>query len=163
MSSSTSPTEAYPAVQAIKPLVIADDLTLQQVAFAMSYMVDYNASRAAKEVGVTPDTGRNWARRESVRNYIITSLGQKATANLITESYIEQHYVRLMPMLMGDEKVPMVVNGMELEAKEFNAASALSALRDMAKSTGFQKTIDDSKNVTVTVNVANLLGGGNGA
>ena len=76
----------------------------------------------------------------------------------ITDEYLEANYLRILPMLLGDEKVAVISNGMAFDAKQFNGPSALTALRDMAKLKGLQKQEDVTKGgINVTVNVANMV------
>jgi len=158
MPSTDNTAKAYPTVQKDSPLALASDLTLQESAFALSYMVDYNYRRASKEVGIVSSLGRKLSVDSRVRAYILKELKENQTHNMITESYIEQHYVRLMPMLMGDTSVPLVSNGAGHTDRVFNANAALTALRDMSKSTEFQRVDDSDNKVTVTVNIQNLVG-----
>lgn len=138
---------------------VAHDLETQDIAFALEYMIDYDYTRAAKHVGLTKAQGRALSNDPKVKRYILACLGENAQASLITEQYIQANYLRIMPMLLGDEEVPMVVQGVPVEAKQFEPAAALAALRDMAKSTNFVKNPDvDKNNISVTVNIANLVG-----
>ena len=133
-------------------------LSIQEQAFAYQYMVGYDYIRAAKEAGMPQAQGKRLTTSSHIARFIGQMQKQDAVHDLITRDFVEKQYIRILPKLLGEERVPLVVNGFAEEHFLFQAAPALTALRDMQKTTDFQKQKDaDDSNVTVTVNIANLV------
>ena len=161
MSSPKNTSGVDTVVSPDQPLAPTYDLTIQQKALAHEYKIDYNIHRAAKAVGMRPIDARGiLSGTPDFKKYILGLVEEDSKSNLITSQYIHNNYLRIMPMLMGDQAVPLNVDGMSVLARQFNGPAALTALRDMAKSTNFVVAQEDasSKEVSVTVNIQNLTG-----
>lgn len=116
------------------------DLDDQKKAFVYKYMTHYSHREAATEVGFNAGQGFHILREPLVQAFMAYLQQKKENYTLIDSSFIEVQYLRLYGKLLGEEEVDMVdKNGTHFRGKKFHAAEAVSALRDMAKSTKFFK------------------------
>lgn len=116
------------------------DLDLGERAFALEYITDYNHRRAARETGWSPDHGLKLIRRPLVVAFIKDLQDKQSISNIVTEDFVRNMWLSILPKLMGDEEVPMVTaQGEQFRANKFHASEVNAALRELAKSTSFYK------------------------
>lgn len=122
-------------------------------AFALEFIQSGSIAESAAVAGVTPTTGRRWAKDPLVSAFINYLNQQKEHYSLIDSSFIETQYLGLLGKLLGEEPVAMVSkDGAAFEARRFDGAAAVSCLRDLAKITGLYR----EEGTTVNVQVTNL-------
>lgn len=125
-----------------------DDLDPKRKAFALEYLANGHDHRAAAEkTGFGASRGMRLLREPLTNAYIDHVQNAHYSGRLITKQFVTSQYMRLLPMLMGDEEINIVLsNGAEMTGKKFHAASAVSVLRDLAKATGYISDVNAEPN-----------------
>ena len=137
------------------------DVTPEQRAFAYELLRNgYKHAAAAEEIGLARSAGIRLLRHPLVSAFIAELQEQEASHNFITKRFVESMYVDLLPKLLGEEEVPLVTPaGEQFHAKKFHSSEAVSVLRDLSKSSGYQETEGPkSATVNVTINAAAMQG-----
>ena len=138
-----------------------EDLDHQRKAFALSYASNYNHRDAAEEAGFPPGRGIKLIREPLVAALISHLQEETAMANFVTADFVRAHWLRVIPMLMGEEEVPHVLaDGEEVSVKRFFPGELNNVLKELAKSTKFYEDgSGGGGNVNVNIDMGALLGG----
>lgn len=140
------------------------DLEPYQKAFAYSFVTHYNHHRAAKEAGLAASSGIGVLRHPLVAAFIAHLQEKQATNLFITKDYITTQYVNMIPMLMGEEEVPVILaNGDTVYGKQFRPSELRGVLQELSKTVeGFDKNKNvggSSGGMQVNINLSSLVGG----
>lgn len=137
-----------------------EDLEPKRKAFAMHYLTDYDARKAAKKAKFAEATGAKLIREPLLSAYIAELQNQDLISNIVTEDFVRIQWLNLIPILSGQVEVPLGVNaeGDQLNGKQFNAGALNSVIKELAKSTKFYEEGSGGSQVNVQINVAALLG-----
>ena len=137
------------------------ELSERDKAFAVEYLTNgFKHRDAAEAVGLSANSGTTLLRRTGPFVEHLQSTSRNAA--LITKDFVEARYLELLPMLMGEEEVPLVdaKTGHEFSAKKFHSAESVSVLRDLAKSSGYiaPELGGGGPTVNVQINIGDLAG-----
>ena len=142
---------------------IFDDLSEKDGAFAVEYITNgYNHRDAAKSVGLKPNTGLAKIRQPLVKAFIAHLQKSSHNAKIITQTFVEQKYLEILPKLMGEEDVPIYDHkeGVTVDARKFHSAEVVSVLRDLGKAAGYVAPEGPKGgNVNVTIDLGGFTGG----
>lgn len=106
--------------------------------FAYEYLKEYNHRNSAALAGFPKNDGLRILREPVVQAFIQDITDDRQVTTNITKEYISTMWMRMLPKLMGEEEVAMVTSsGEEKTACKFFASEAVSAIREMGKSTKF--------------------------
>lgn len=140
------------------------DLGEQDRAFAVEYLTNgFKHNNAAEAVGLARSSGLTKLRTPIVGAFIGFLQDQSSTAKLITRQFVEAQYLEILPMLKGEENVPIhdQKSGETVMAKKFHSAEIVSVLRDLGKGTGYiapDNAGDGGATVNVQINLSDLRG-----
>lgn len=133
------------------------DLPTKERAFAHEYIIEYRHRDAAKQSGFSPDNGARLLRKPLVAAYIAYLQEMQLTSNIITKDFINAQYLRLYDMATGLEEQQLVTaDGDEYKAKKTELGTAVNIVKEMSKSTEYEK---DTGNKTAAVQVNIDFGG----
>ena len=135
------------------------DLEPKRKAFAMHYIIDYDARNAAKKAKFAEATGARLIREPLLSAYISELQNEELISNVVTEDFVRTQWLNLIPMLSGQVEVPIVLaDGTQVDVKKFHASELNSVLKELAKSTKFYEEGSGGSQVNVQINVGALLG-----
>jgi phage terminase small subunit len=125
-----------------------EDLTLNERAFGLNYLVHYDERRAASECGYSKQHGARLLRKPLVAAFIKWLQDEQQIANIVTEEMVRTSLLNLIPRLSGEEDIPIVTkDGFTVMARKFHGTeliSVLKVLREMA---------DDYKGVKIDLSL----------
>jgi hypothetical protein len=132
-------------------------------AFAFEYITNgFNHREAAVSIGMAPGSGISKLRHPLVGAFIQYLQEQSNKAKFITQQFVEQQYLEILPKLKGEEEVDIVdiKEGTSFKAKKFHSAELVSTLRDLGKSSGYiaPDTGPKGSMVNVQINMGNFVG-----
>ena len=135
----------------------------QDKAFAVEYVTNgFKHLDAAQAVGLSRSSGLRKLRDPLIGAFIGYLQENANQAKLITQQFVEQQYIEVLPMLKGEIEVPIhdLKSGETTNAKKFHSAEVVSVLRDLGKSSGYiQPEFGPSAaTVNVQINLADLAG-----
>lgn len=116
------------------------DLAERDKAFAVEYLANgFNHGAAAESVGLNRTSGLRKLRDPSIGAFIEYLQSQHLTGRLITQKFVEQQYLEILPKLKGEEDIDVVDHkeGSSFRAKKFHSAELVSVLRDLGKGSGY--------------------------
>lgn len=129
------------------------DLEAKKKAFVFKYLEAYDLTDAAIATGVSRETARKWLREPLVSSFLNEWQQEMGQRSIISRDFVNQQWLRLLPKVMGEEAVAMVdKEGLQYEAKEFDAVAATRILTELSKSTNFYNEGSGTK-AAVTVNI----------
>lgn len=128
------------------------DLDIQNRAFAIEYIQDYNHRRAATEVGIPAEKGIRVLRDPLVIGYIATLQEALQTSMIITKDFINVQYMSLLEMATGERESAVIVEGIQMNAKVTNIPGAVAIVKEMSKAIEYAKETGEKK-APVTVNI----------
>ena len=136
------------------------DLTAVKRAFAIEYVMNgYNHRDAAETLNVPKDRGIRLLRDPLVAAYVKTLQDDQRTNGLITRDFINAQYMTLYEMATGQKAHPFVAGGEILNEARVDMPSAISILKEMSKSTDYEKAPSTVKGgVSIHLNLGSLLG-----
>lgn len=124
------------------------DLDPRERAFALEYLVHYSHRKAAEKAGYSASAGISLIRRPLVAAFIRDLQDHQSVTNIVTEDFVRNLWLTLLPKLMGEEEVPMVTSqGEAFTAKKFHASEVNSVIKELAKSTDFYKAEEGGTNL----------------
>lgn len=128
--------------------VLSDD----EKAFAIAYIDNaYSLAGAARTLGITRTSCDQMFRNQAVKRAISEVQDALDGIDFLNEKWVKAQLLRIFPMAMGDEPVPMVTNtGEEVVACKFYPDIAMRVIEYVAP----KKT---SPTVSVTINNLNKL------
>lgn len=132
------------------------DLEPPKKAFVYYYLEDYNHREAAQKSGFSANHGIKLLREPLVAEFLKDMQEIMAERSAVSRDFINFQWMRLLPMVMGEEEVAIVnsKDGYSFMAKEFNAAAATKVLTELSKSTNFYADgSGSSASVTVQINL----------
>ena len=137
------------------------DLSEREKAFAVEYTTNgFKHKAAAESVGLSD--GLRQLRKPLVGAFIAFLQESSLNAKMITQSFVEQKYLELLPKLMGEEEIPMVdlKTGETFHAKKLHSAEVVSVLRDLGKSSGYiaPEIGPGGSPVQVNINMGDFVG-----
>lgn len=136
------------------------DLSDQDKAFAYVYILNgYNHLEAAEEVGIARSGALRTLRKPLVSAFISHLQTENFTASRITKDFVESQYLEILPKLKGEEDIAYVTGmGLEVEVKKFHGSELISVLRDLSKSSGYQKEEEINKSqVNIQMNFGAVM------
>jgi len=128
-------------------------------AFAVEYITNgYKHGDAAEAVGLVRSSGTRKLREPLVSAFIRFMQETRQNSKLITQHFVEQKYLEVLPKLMGEEEVDVydAKEGVSVRVKKFHSAETVSVLRDLGKAAGY---IADDGPRGAAVNVQINMGG----
>ena len=95
-----------------------------------------------------------------VQGFIAYLQDQRAKASIITREFVEQQYLEILPMLKGEEEVPLITpQGDSYNAKKFHSGETVSVLRDLSKAAGYiAEEVGHNAPVNIQINIGDLAG-----
>lgn len=138
------------------------DLDIDLKAFSYAYLESYNHRRAAEKIGVNPDKGISYIRNPIVTAFINHLQDQMGMSNIITEDFVRQQWLQLLPKLAGEEEIPILdKDGIQGTAKVFHAGALVSALKELSRSTKFYENGSGfSGGVNISLNLGSVMSEG---
>lgn len=104
--------------------------------FAMSYATHYNHRAAAEEAGFPKSSGLQLVRNPLIQALVSDLVLQKQLRTGVTDDFVATMWMKILPMLMGDQESPLVNSlGEAVQVKKFFATETVAALREMSKIT----------------------------
>lgn len=133
------------------------DLQDQHKQFAQEFLRCYSHLQAADAAQIPRSIAMRVLNDPLVQCFLTYLREKKETYTLIDTAFVESQYLSLYGKLIGEEEVPMVdKDGVCFQGKKFHASEAVSALRDMAKSTKFFKEGGGSGGVNINFDLGAL-------
>lgn len=124
------------------------DLTLNEHAFCLNYVVHYDERRAASESGYSKSHGARLLRKPLIAACIKWMQENRQIANHVTEEMIRTCLLNLVPKLSGDEEIPVVTkDGFTVMARKFHSSELLNLLKML------REMADDYKGVKIDLNM----------
>jgi len=106
------------------------------------YIEDFNLTRAAKEIGVSPGTAKKYLNESLVRRFYQHVLDDQREISLINKSMVESYLMELKSKVNGEEEIPLVTaKGEPYTAKVFDSGAALRLVAAMSKHAGVDTTV----------------------
>lgn len=141
----------YPAV-AEEMLIYWPRLPQDEKAFVASYVSNaYSATLAAEETGLHLALCKKLLAKPEIKHAIREVQDQLGSFDFLNEKWVKAQMMRIYPMVMGDEPVPLVTaQGEEIQACKFQPDIAVKILEYVAP----KKT---QPTVSVTINNAAKL------
>lgn len=139
------------------------DLTDQQKVFCYHYVTSYDVVKAGREIGVGPAKARSILGIPLVKAFIAELKDMQRVRLEIDQDMVTALWLRTLPALFGDEGMPRIVNGSQMEdARHFDAGALISALKELGNIAGMTKKDDgmdgDSPSLNITIGVAEAKG-----
>jgi len=138
------------------------DLDERDRAFAVEYITNgFSHNDAAEAVGLSRKSGLKKLREPLIGAFIRHLQASTANAKIITQQFVEQKYLEVLPKLMGEEDVPLFDHkeGISISAKKFHSAETVSVLRDLGKAAGYVAPEGPKGgNVHVTIDLGGFTG-----
>jgi hypothetical protein len=133
-------------------------LCTQHKHFCYEYITTYNIYEAADAASIARTVARRTFQKPLVQEFIQYLNAEKQHYSLISAAFIESQYLSLYGRLLGEEQINTLdKDGNEISVLKFHGPEAVSALRDMARSTGFYKEEPKTAvNVHVSLNDVKL-------
>jgi hypothetical protein len=118
------------------------DMPPENRAFAIAFAETSSYVKAAKAIGQSNSWGHKRMSDPLVLALIADLQMNLASINIITEAFVRQKWVEILPMLMGEIEVPLISSsGVPVEAKRFHASDTVAVLKELSKSVdNFYKT-----------------------
>jgi hypothetical protein len=111
-------------------------------AFAHAYLESYSHVKAAQVIG-KPGLGLRYMRDPVVAAYIVWLQDKYQADNLISENFVAQKLLEIIPKLAGEEDVEIVGrNGEVMTAKKFHAAELIAALKDLSRFARYTESVE---------------------
>ena len=109
-------------------------LSEQEQAFVAAYVEStYNLREAAREVGLSEGRCRTLLIDPNVKKAVKEVQEAIGGIDFMNEKWVKSQMLRLFPMVMGDEPVPLVDNtGCEIQVRKFNPEMAFKIMEYVA-------------------------------
>ena len=131
-------------------------LSDQERGFCHAYIVSYNASKAAKQVGLRPKDGRSFLCDPAIRAYV-SLLTDEIQVNSIIDSHMVEHELvnEYLPRVKGHKAVPHFDKDLgNILIKKYDAAGHARAIDMMGKRTNdWKQEAAGSGGVTVNIDL----------
>ena len=110
------------------------NLSLAEKAFAIAYIEgSYSVHNAVVALGITRKQADEMFRNQAVKRAISEIQSELDGIDFLNEKWVKAQLLRIFPMAMGDEAVPMVTNtGEEVFAKKFYPDIAMRVVEYVA-------------------------------
>jgi len=140
-----------------------EDLTAQRKAFCITYVTNgYNHREAAEDSGFSPNTGVSLKREPLIASYISHLQNKYLAESIVTKQSLDVQLDQLEDIAMGRVSAPIVTgSGEEIMAYKFYADLAMKIYTERSKLHGIVKDDSKSSAVSVTINMAGMVGGDN--
>ena len=123
------------------------DVKPDHMAFALSYLDSMSHVKAARDIG-RPGKGLSYIRNPYVLAFIRDLQEDRFANDMVTEGWLRQKYLELLPKLMGEEESEHITStGLQFSAKRFFPSETRAVLSELGK------TIGVGKDVGATVNI----------
>ena len=111
------------------------DMPVEHRAFVLAYSETYSHIKAAEKLNRSGSWGLKMIRDPLVLAMIQDVQDSYMELNILSENFIRQKWIELLPKLMGEEKVDIILaNGAQMSGKKFFANESISVLRELGKS-----------------------------
>lgn len=135
-------------------------LSADRRAFAMAYLRSYSHVQAARDIG-RPGKGLVYMRDPQTSAFISDLQEQFEAINLVTDQWVRNKWIEVLPKLMGEEEIMAVTpHGEEVAIKKFHSSETVAALRELGKSTKFYAEGSGNSGeggVNVTINLGSMV------
>lgn len=111
------------------------DIPPKDKALAFAYVQSgYKVGESAKELKISPSKASYILRQPLVAAYISHIANARESCHIVTKHFITTQYMRLLPMVFGDENIPIVLaDGTQIDAKKFSANDVKNVLQELSK------------------------------
>ena len=133
------------------------DLQPKHKMLAYYYLEEYNWSKAAKKVGISGSTASAMFRNDPVFAAFVNDLQEEyAQRSVVNADFVRVQWLKVLPMVMGEEEVPLVYKGDQFSAKQFDSNATAKVLTELGKSTKFYEGGTGQGGVQVNINLEAL-------
>jgi len=125
-------------------------LAVAEKAFAVAYIKNsYSLRDACGELGITAAAGKKHLQKSDVSKAIVEVQQDLDNIDYLNERWVKAQLMRLYPMAIGDEPVPIVTNtGEEIMARKFFPEVAMKVIEYIAPKT--QRSVVDISVTNIT-------------
>lgn len=119
------------------------DVTDQEKLFVSKYLIHFKHREAAIEAGLNPDEALSILRGPLINAYVKWCRKSLEAKDVILRDMVIHNWLEILPMLKGEEEVPMVTKeGISVKAKKFHGQELLRAMTELSKISGVTPTED---------------------